>query len=491
MPSAEELLTRKLDAIGFRTSLVRDLSGRGPVERKLIDREELYDLLFDELTGNPEELLVTQKLYETLGIISAGTDLPEILVGVFTDVVGRFYSTDFGKPYVVANREDFQPHDEIAVVHEFAHELQQLEFDISAIRESISGNADQSRAFTALVEGDAVLTHLLYMGEHLEIEEQEDAQITSDNSDISRFFAAPTTIQQLTLFPYLDGRSFAVDLFLRTQDFEAIDEVYAYVPRSTEQIIHMEKYDAREEPDQVSLPDMATALGEGWTELDRDTLGELFIGAYLLSGVEPDDSSLAATGWGGDQYVLLENEAGQGLFVSMIVWDSVEDAVEFDRTYQEMVEFIFGGTWEENPDVDSLLTMSTPTQHALIDLDGLITVIALSPDLESGLVAMGSATSSSVANVPWNVAGPGRGSALTVASFGAGVQQVYLDIQPGTYRNSDSSDGCYWARLASFSGEVDDIIADGTSLEPVIVTISDTDVGFESVGCGSWTKVDS
>jgi hypothetical protein len=460
------------------------------VERKLIDEQELKSLLIAEFAENPEDLLITQKLYETLGIIGEGADLSEILAGAFAAVVGRFFATDFGKPYVVADSENFQPHDEIAVVHEFAHELQQLEFDISAIRESISGNSDQRRALNGLIEGDAVLTHLLYMGEHLEIEEQEDAQTTSVNSDISGFFAAPIAIQQLTLFPYLDGQSFAIELFLRTEDFEAIDEVYAYVPRSTEQIIHVEKYDAREEPDEVSLPDITAALGEGWTELDRNTLGELFIGAYLLSELDVAAVNDAASGWGGDQYLLLENEAGERLFLSMIVWDSVEDAVQFDQAFQEMVELRFVGTWEKNPDVESLLTISTSTQHALIDLDGLITVVILSPGLETGLTAMESATSSSIANVPWNVAGPGRGSAITVGSFGEGVHQVYLDIQPGTYRNSDSSEGCYWARLSGFSGEVDDIIADGNSFELVVVTISDIDVGFESVGCGSWTKID-
>jgi hypothetical protein len=132
----------------------------------------------------------------------------------------------------------------------------------------------------------------------------------------------------------------------------------------------------------------------------------------------------------------------------------------------------------------------------LIDLDGLITVIALSPDLETGLAAMGSATSSSSANVPWNVVGPGRSPRETVesvseaaTSFGGGIHRVNLDIQPGTYRNTDSSEVCFWARLSGFGGELDDTIANGNSSDVVIVTISATDVGFESERCGSWIKI--
>ena len=387
-PTSEEVLSRKLDAIGFRTSLIRDLSGRGPVERELVSKQELKALLIENLGQNRERVLVAQKLYETLGIIDEGTDLIELIAGVSSDVVIRFFATDFGNPYVLADSEDFQPEDELVVAHEFTHSLQQLHFDTDAIRESISGNSDQTRALNALEEGDASLTHLLYMGEHMEEGEQTDAQNATGVSDVTAFLAAPVVIQQLSLFPYLDGRFFAIDLFIRTEDFEEIDAAYEYVPRSTEQIIHVEKYDAREEPVEVSLPDIAATLGEGWTELDRDTLGELFIRSYLLSGLEAATSSAASAGWGGDQYVLLENEAGQSLFASMIIWDSEDDAAEFYLAYQELVETRLTGTWEEIPAIESTLTMETISQHALINLDGLITVIVLSPDMDTALTAV-------------------------------------------------------------------------------------------------------
>lgn len=50
------------------------------------------------------------------------------------------------------------------------------------------------------------------------------------------------------------------------------------------------------------------------------------------------------------------------------------------------------------------------------------------------------------------------------------------DIAPGRYRFSGS---CYWARLSGFSGEMDDIIADGNEDGSFIVEIDPSDVGFE------------
>jgi hypothetical protein len=73
--------------------------------------------------------------------------------------------------------------------------------------------------------------------------------------------------------------------------------------------------------------------------------------------------------------------------------------------------------------------------------------------------------------------------------FGDGKFIVGTDIAPGTWRNSDSSGGCYWARLNGFGGTFGDIIANNFSNSVEVVTISPSDVGFESSGCGMWTKI--
>ncbi|CAN5143255.1 hypothetical protein BH23CHL1_BH23CHL1_15690 [soil metagenome] len=74
------------------------------------------------------------------------------------------------------------------------------------------------------------------------------------------------------------------------------------------------------------------------------------------------------------------------------------------------------------------------------------------------------------------------------ASFGAGMQQIGVDIQPGTYRNSDSSSGCYWERLAGFSGSLDEVITNKFTYGRDVVTIQAEDVGFFSERCGTWTS---
>ena len=73
-------------------------------------------------------------------------------------------------------------------------------------------------------------------------------------------------------------------------------------------------------------------------------------------------------------------------------------------------------------------------------------------------------------------------------SFGDGIWIVNSEIPPDTYRNNDSSGGCYWARLSGFGGTLGEIIANDFTFEIQIVTIDPADAGFESSACGIWSN---
>ena len=378
-PSAEQALSRKLDAIGFRTSIVRDLSAKGPVERTFITKDELRALLLDEIEEDREATLLTQKLYTMLGILQPNTDLSDLMASVFADIVLGFFDTEENRLYIVGDKVDFNARDELTVAHEFVHGLQQLHFDIRATRESIEDNSDQRRAYTALLEGDASVVELLYQGKHFDEQQTAAAQAQSEGADFSAYLAAPIVIQQTIAFPYVEGRSYVISLFLEAEDFELIDEAFEYVPRSTEQIIHPEKYASREEPVEVTFPDVSSSLGEGWVEVDRDTFGELFLRAYLESWNVVEDASVAAEGWGGDRFALYEGPLGALALGAVTRWDTVEDAVEFFDAFRDVTQARLGSDWEQLEDVDSAFLMLGESQAALISLEGSEVAILLAP----------------------------------------------------------------------------------------------------------------
>ena len=69
-------------------------------------------------------------------------------------------------------------------------------------------------------------------------------------------------------------------------------------------------------------------------------------------------------------------------------------------------------------------------------------------------------------------------------SFGDGLYQVGLAIQPGSYHTNGAAD-CYWAKLST--GDTNKVIVNNVGAGPQTVTIDSP--YFESEACGSWTKV--
>lgn len=69
-----------------------------------------------------------------------------------------------------------------------------------------------------------------------------------------------------------------------------------------------------------------------------------------------------------------------------------------------------------------------------------------------------------------------------------GTWALEFHIGPGRYR-AQGGDACYWERLSGFSGELDDVIANDLPSGAPVVDIDEDDVGFRSLGCGTWEPV--
>lgn len=73
------------------------------------------------------------------------------------------------------------------------------------------------------------------------------------------------------------------------------------------------------------------------------------------------------------------------------------------------------------------------------------------------------------------------------APFGDGTWLVGIDVAPGRYFARAPSESCSWHRLDGFGGIDEYHAPDGWGWFS-IVDIAATDAGFESSGCGTWTR---
>src|SRR5258707_5990543 len=104
-------------------------------------------------------------------------------------------------------------------------------------------------------------------------------------------------------FPYRDGFAFVAAL-RRGNSWSRIDAAFKRPPRSTEQILHVDKYLADEKPIDVAAPTLAAL--PGYAIAHETVWGELGFRTFLRAhGVAERVAVEAATGWGGDRVVVL------------------------------------------------------------------------------------------------------------------------------------------------------------------------------------------
>ena len=373
-------LDEQLAGIGFKTSIARGLFAMAPLDRDFINREELTAFLVDELEEDAEEIYETQELYKTLGIIDEEVVLYDLLLGLYGESVLGFYDLEEERLYVVREAEEFSPLDVLTYSHEYTHGIQQQTFDLHSKRESIKGNSDQSLAYQALFEGDSTMSEMLYMITNMSSEDQAAARQARQEGASESFSSAPHVIQRTFVFPYGEGLQFVFQLYRIENSWDAINRAYSQVPLSTEQILHPEKYQAGEKPKIVELPELVGALGEGWTELTRDTFGEFFLLAYLETDVPAEQALAAASGWGGDQYALFKGPEDGNLLVSVTTWDTIDDALEFNSALMVFTESRTDWEWEAVGENGTEHIMELPDQSIYVSVSEADNLLIIATD---------------------------------------------------------------------------------------------------------------
>jgi hypothetical protein len=343
---ADTGLEALLEQIEAEVSQLRGLNFLEEVHCQFITRDDLRERLTASLEGNRQEIEITQELFVFLGLMEEGQDLYDILLNLQSEQIIGFYDSGAKELYVVSDMGEPGPLEEVTLAHEYTHVLQDQHFGLASLP-SPEDNSDLSTAVSSLIEGDASLLQGIYYWSYLDDAEREVYAQQVAELDHEAFDAAPRIIQENLIFPYVAGVNFVYALW-GEGGWEAVNQAYSDPPQSTEQILHPEKYYLqRDEPQAITMPDLETALGAGWSLLDSDVLGELNMRIYLETflGIDSEEAINAAEGWDGDRYVFLEDAEGRKLLVLSSVWDSQTDAEEFFQAYTTLVENKSSGAW--------------------------------------------------------------------------------------------------------------------------------------------------
>jgi hypothetical protein len=333
-PAADPAIEATYDSIEGQ---VVDLRGLPAVDvaRRTIGAEELKAINthdFDQ--DNPASYVAAnEQLYRSLGLLGTDESLRTLFLALVDSQVAGFYRPEAKTLYVVSRSGTLNGADKITFAHEYDHALQDHAFStVFPEQAKLQDQSDRALAHASVFEGDATLLMTQWAIANLSPSELGDvAAAGADPTATAILERTPAILREGLLFPYNAG----VALLSPRQQaggWGAVDDVYARLPESTEQVMHPEKYDAKEAPVEVALPtDLADRLGSGWSVILQDTFGEFQIRTWLReTGVRQATADAAAEGWGGDRLAVLHGPDGDCAVAWQTEWDTPADAEAFE-----------------------------------------------------------------------------------------------------------------------------------------------------------------
>jgi hypothetical protein len=309
-------------------------------------------------------------------LLEPGYDLYQLYIDLYSEQVAGYYDDQTKEMYVVQG-EGFQGTERMTYAHEYVHALQDQVYDLEnglmLNNDYCETHTEYCAATTALIEGDAVFTEQRWFLRHATEEDQQQVQEFYQSYTSPVYDSTPEYLKQDFLFPYQQGMEFVQSIYDRG-GLAAVDAVYQDPPQSTEQILHPDKY-PRDIPEEVTLPDLGSVLGEAWVQIDDNVMGEWYTFLILAYGSDPDyrlplsTARQAAAGWKGDAYTVYQSKGSSAAaLVFRSRWETSIDADEYWNALASYGEARWGKADEREN--DSLRWRATPQgEVALLRLD--------------------------------------------------------------------------------------------------------------------------
>jgi hypothetical protein len=346
----------------------------------LLTTAELRNNVINNFLADYTDEDITDDLYELsiIGLLQPNFDLKTLYINLYSEGIAGYYDNDVKEMFVVSDT-GFNGPEHLTYSHEFTHVLQDQNYDI---KNGLKYNDDYCETHTeycagvqALIEGDATLSEYTWFQNFATTTDQEQVIQYYNTLKSPVYDSAPDFLKKDFFFPYNQGLTFVQDIYDQG-GWTAVDAVYQNPPVSTEQILHPSLYPS-DTPIPVDLPDVASALGSGWREVSRNEMGEWYTYLILADGVDQaarvDDATAqtAAAGWGGDEYLVLHDDAANTTaFVMKAIWDTANDASQFVSALRSSLNTRFGTkasqqgntyTWSYSGGTSSLLISGSTT----------------------------------------------------------------------------------------------------------------------------------
>lgn len=301
---------RQMEEMLAQVSSIRALLPKSPIKSEVLDRPALLDRVRAHVAEEvPKEVIEAQgELLVALGLVPTDFDYERAIFQLLESQLAGFYRPQEKAMFLAADLSGESATATLA--HELVHALQDQHWDLGPRLAYAPGEGDRQSALHALAEGDATSAMMDFMlaptGKRamdlsdnlLSLEAELSMAMSREAEEIPRVLRASLAA------PYVDGLAF-VHALRRRGGWAAVDEAWRSPPTTTEQLLHIEKYDTREAAE--PLP-KAAPPAPGWEAVHEDALGEQSLRIVLEEWAPKRVARVAAAGWGGDLATLFQLE---------------------------------------------------------------------------------------------------------------------------------------------------------------------------------------
>jgi hypothetical protein len=327
-PSTEQEVQRLAAEVIPRVERSVGLRFRTPPAFAVRTRDQVRQYLIDRLDTEypPATMRDIALAYRLFGVIPDTLDFRALLLNVLSEQVVGYFDPDSATLYVVDGTDPLQVR--LVLAHELVHALQGQYVPLDSILES-QGDNDRKMAAQAVLEGQATLASLGAMLDSAQLRRigsfwgDMREQVRQAQERMPVFSAAPLIVREGLLFPYLAGADFVRWFEAAYPDRQPYGQ---RMPRSTEQILHPERYRVGDDPTLLRFAPTPVALG---TLVYQDDWGE-FESRIVLQQLTGSDSLAtdAVLGWDGDRFAVFRADGGDAV-VWHTIWDDAAAAQRF------------------------------------------------------------------------------------------------------------------------------------------------------------------
>lgn len=307
-----------------KVAAARQLPQRSRLRSQTLERKPLIAKVRAHVDDEvPRDVIRGQgELLVGLGLLPPSYDYEKGVYDLLEAQLAGFYEPGDKTMYLAADLGGKEA--DATLAHELVHALQDQHWELGPKLRFRPDAGDVTSAVHALAEGDAMsaMLDVLFAADgRTAIDVSDDVLAAEMRAEIlltPSLAEVPTVLKASLVAPYIDGLLF-VNRLRRDGGWRAVDAAWAHPPETSEQVLHRDKWRAREPALAVPMPD-AGLLGADQTTLYTDTVGEQGVRLVFEEWAKRSVAARAAEGWGGDRAWVLGRRRGDAEELTAGLW---------------------------------------------------------------------------------------------------------------------------------------------------------------------------